>query len=97
MPPPAASTAVASSTALRYRVKQLYKQLLFLGRDWPQGYETYFRPRLHKAFTGQRQLETEDEIRKAISRAEYMVKELEAFYFLKKYRHVKRAYREDLL
>lgn len=75
-----------------YRVKSLYKQLLYLGRDWPQGYTNYFRPRLHAAFVKQGGLQDEAEIKQAIARAEFMVKELETFWFLKKYRAVKRSY-----
>ena len=82
----------SSTTAQRYRVKQLYKTLLYLGRDYPQGYTSYFRPRLHSAFSKNATLSTEADVEAAIRRGEYMVKELEAFYFLKRYRHVKRAY-----
>lgn len=78
--------------ASRYRVKALYKQLLYLGRDWPQGYDNYFRPRLHSAFMKQRDLKDEEQIRGAIDRATFMVKELETFWFLKKYRTMKRSY-----
>lgn len=76
----------------RYRVKSLYKQLLYLGRDWPQGYSDYFKPRLHAAFMKQRDLAGEEEVNAAIARGEFMVKELETFWFLKKYRAVKRSY-----
>ncbi|RVE42055.1 hypothetical protein evm_013297 [Chilo suppressalis] len=34
----------------RKAVLNLYKTLLFLGREWPQGYDL-FRKRLHKVFT----------------------------------------------
>lgn len=83
---------MSSTTQQRYRVKQLYKALLYLGRDWPQGYASYFRPRLHAAFAKNAAIEDEAQVGQCILRAEYMVKELEAFYFLKKYRHVKRTY-----
>lgn len=80
------------SQASRYKVKSLYKQLLYLGRDWPQGYSAHFRPRLHSAFMKQEGLKDHAEIKAAIMKAEYMVKELETFWFLKKYRAVKRNY-----
>lgn len=80
------------SQELRCRVKSLYKTLLFLGRDWPQGYHDYFRPRLHAAFMKSANLTKKKEIEGAIGRAEFMVKELETFWFLKKYRAVKRSY-----
>jgi hypothetical protein len=75
----------------RYRVRALYKQLLYLGRDWPQGYTTYFRPKLHAAFFKNKELQGEH-VEEAIKRAEWMVKELEAFWFLKRYRHLRRSY-----
>lgn len=80
------------SKHLSHKVKSLYKSLLYLGRDWPQGYSTYFQPRLHAAFKSQSHLTQPADIEKAIARGEFMVKELETFWFLKKYRAVKRSY-----
>ncbi|XHG01406.1 hypothetical protein AWENTII_004789 [Aspergillus wentii] len=62
---------------LRRQVINVYKELLNLGRNYPLGYE-YFRNRLHKAFSGQAHLSDEEEIRKAIGRAEFVRKEVEA-------------------
>ncbi|RHZ52956.1 hypothetical protein Glove_454g1 [Diversispora epigaea] len=76
---------------LRYQVKDLYKRLLFLGREYPLGY-SYFYPKLKNAFMKNRNLTNEDEIKKAIDSGEYVIKELEALYYLKKYRAIKRAY-----
>jgi hypothetical protein len=42
--------------------------------QYPLGYETYFRPRLHKAFKSKSALENEDEIKKGIAQAEYVKK-----------------------
>jgi hypothetical protein len=47
--------------------------LLFLGREYPQGYD-YFRPRLHKAFASQRHLTDQEQIRNGIKRAEFVKK-----------------------
>lgn len=44
-----------------------------MGREYPLGY-TFFRDRLHRAFSKQAHLTNEDEIRKAISRAEFVKK-----------------------
>ncbi|CAG8563050.1 14640_t:CDS:2 [Acaulospora morrowiae] len=77
--------------SLRYQVRDLYKRLLFLGREYPLGY-SYFRPRLKKAFLKNRDLANDDEIKNAIGTGEYVVKELEALYYLKKYRTLKRSY-----
>lgn len=47
--------------------------LLFMGREYPQGYD-YFRTRLHKAFASQRHLTDEAKIKQGIERAEYVKK-----------------------
>ncbi|KAK0735405.1 hypothetical protein B0T21DRAFT_185979 [Apiosordaria backusii] len=62
---------------LRQQVIAIYKQLLYLGRDYPQGYN-YFRPRLHRAFMANANLTDEAEIRQAIARAQFVQKEIEA-------------------
>ena len=49
------------------------EELLFLGREYPLGYE-YYRNRLHKAFSSQAHLEDEEQIRKGIARAEFVKK-----------------------
>ncbi|OOQ91087.1 LYR motif-containing protein 5 [Penicillium brasilianum] len=62
---------------LRRQVINVYKELLWLGREYPLGYQ-YFRDRLHRAFAGQAHLTDEDQIRKGIARAEFVKKEVEA-------------------
>ena len=42
----------------RSRVVQLYKTLLYLGRDYPQGYD-YFRGKCHGAFMRNKELPPE--------------------------------------
>ena len=58
---------------LRLQVKRLYKELLHLGRNYPRGY-AYFRPRLHKAFSGHAELEGEEPIKAGIARGEFVKK-----------------------
>ncbi|KAL6715904.1 hypothetical protein ACLMJK_006865 [Lecanora helva] len=65
--------------ALRYKVINIYKELLNLGKAYPLGYQ-YFQTRLHKAFSSQAGLRDQAEIEKAIERAEYVKKEVEALY-----------------
>lgn len=48
-------------------------ELLFLGRDYPQGYD-YFRPRLHRAFMAQANLTDEEKIKQGIARADFVRK-----------------------
>ncbi|KAG0159763.1 hypothetical protein PDIDSM_7287 [Penicillium digitatum] len=52
-----------------------YVELLFLGREYPLGYQ-YFRDRLHRAFTSQTHITDEEQIRKGITRAEFVKKAL---------------------
>ncbi|KAK6218407.1 complex 1 protein [Colletotrichum tabaci] len=67
----------AVNTELRRQVIAIYKELLYLGREYPLGYD-YFRPRLHGAFRANAALRDEDAIRRGIERAEYVKKEIEA-------------------
>lgn len=66
-------------------------ELLEMGKHYPLGYD-YFRLRLHKAFMSKAHLRDEKEIQKGIQQAEYVKKEIEALYFLKKYRSMKQRY-----
>ncbi|KAK5957512.1 hypothetical protein OHC33_001888 [Knufia fluminis] len=79
------------SNPLRYQVIHVYKELLEMGKSYPLGYD-YFRPRLHKAFMSQAHLQDEEKIQEGIKRAEYVKKEIEALYYLKKYRSMKQRY-----
>ncbi|KAG9272426.1 LYR motif-containing protein 5B [Astyanax mexicanus] len=82
------------ASALRTEVLRLYKTLLFLGREYPKGAD-YFRDRLRAAFIKNRDVSDPEEIRQLISRGEYVVKELEALYYLRKYRAMKQRYYEN--
>ncbi|KAK4886277.1 hypothetical protein RN001_002548 [Aquatica leii] len=75
----------------RQQVVTLYKTLLHLGKDWPAGYEL-FRTKLHKAFIKNKDVTDPEKIQKLITHGEYIVKEIEALYMLKKYRTLKRRY-----
>ncbi|KAJ9658941.1 hypothetical protein H2201_007591 [Coniosporium apollinis] len=81
----------SSSPSLRHQVIRIYKELLYLGREYPLGYD-YFKPRLHKAFSSQAGLKDEDKIKQGIERAEYVKKEIEALYYLKRYRALRQRY-----
>ncbi|KAL1931528.1 hypothetical protein VTP01DRAFT_9671 [Rhizomucor pusillus] len=83
------------STPLRSEVIALYKQLVYLGREYPAGYHNFFRPRLKSAFMKKANLTGEEEIRKAIRHGEYICKELEAMYYLRKYRAIRQRYAEE--
>ncbi|KAJ3300546.1 LYR motif-containing protein 5 [Borealophlyctis nickersoniae] len=66
-------------------------QLLYIGREYPAGYD-YFRSRLKNAFAKKRNLEDPEKIKQAIKHGEFVYKELEALWFLKKYRTMKEKY-----
>ncbi|XP_026493866.1 electron transfer flavoprotein regulatory factor 1 [Vanessa tameamea] len=78
----------------RRAVLNLYKTLLFLGRDWPQGYEL-FRKRLHNVFLRNSEETDSNKIDMMLKHGQFVVKEIEALYKLKKYRAMKRRYYDD--
>ncbi|KAI9155152.1 LYR motif-containing protein 5 [Paramyrothecium foliicola] len=53
---------------LRRQVIAIYKELLFLGREYPLGFG-YFRPRLHRAFMAKAGERDEANIRQGIEQA----------------------------
>lgn len=57
---------------LRAKVVAIYKQLLYLGREYPQGGLAYVRPRLHRAFMANAHLRDDEAIRKGIERADFV-------------------------
>ncbi|KAL7929841.1 hypothetical protein V8C35DRAFT_314455 [Trichoderma chlorosporum] len=79
---------------LRRQVIAIYKELLYLGREYPLGYG-FFRPRLHKAFMARAAERDEAKIRAGIEQAEYVKKEIEALYYLKRYRALRKRYDSD--
>ena len=66
-------------------------QLLYLARDWPDGY-TALRDRTRRAFLINREETDPRKIEHLLGRAEYVIKEIEALYRLKKYRTLKKRY-----
>ena len=53
---------------------------------------TYFNTKLKAAFMKNKDVTDPEEIQKLLDRGDYIVKELEALYMLKKYRTLKRRY-----
>lgn len=68
--------------------------MLHMGRDYPAGYD-FFRTRLKKAFQRNSGVTDPEEIQMLVKRGEFVVKEIEALYMLKKYRTIKHRYTED--
>ena len=69
-------------------------QLLYLGREYPKGGD-YFRDRLRAAFSKNKGVQDPEQIKEMIARGEYVARELEALYYLRKYRAMKKRYYED--
>uniref|UniRef100_A0A8C5QLA5 Electron transfer flavoprotein regulatory factor 1 n=1 Tax=Leptobrachium leishanense TaxID=445787 RepID=A0A8C5QLA5_9ANUR len=88
---PCAETRSGMANPLRGEVVKLYKNLLFLGREYPKG-EPYFKERLKKAFMKNKDVTDPEKIRELVARGEFVVKELEALYYLRKYRAMKQRY-----
>ncbi|XP_034529588.1 LYR motif-containing protein 5A isoform X3 [Notolabrus celidotus] len=75
----------------RGEVIKLYKTLLYLGREYPKG-AAYFRERLKSAFMKNKDEADPQKIKKLVDRGDFVIKELEALYFLRKYRAMKKRY-----
>ncbi|XP_038666928.1 electron transfer flavoprotein regulatory factor 1-like [Scyliorhinus torazame] len=79
---------------LRSEVIKLYKNLLYLGKEYPKG-EDYFKDRLKKAFIKNKDVTDPEQIKALIARGQFVIKELEALYYLRKYRAMKQRYYDD--
>lgn len=82
-----------------FTVHQIYNfffffKLLYLGREYPKGAD-YFRSRLKAAFLKNKDVKDPEKIKQLIARGEFVIKELEALYFLRKYRALKQRYYSD--
>ncbi|KAF8920178.1 hypothetical protein CPB85DRAFT_1273770 [Mucidula mucida] len=77
----------------RTRVIALYKELITLGKEYPDpSYD--FNRRIRQMFDKNRNLTDPEEIEKALKFGEYIKNETLALYSLRKYRHLKRMYPE---
>lgn len=65
--------------------------MVFLGREYPRGPEK-FQQRVHRAFMRNKDETDPEKIKALIAHGEYVVKELEALYYLRKYRAMKQRY-----
>lgn len=66
-------TRRGSTVSRSYTDRQLRQELLYLGREYPLGYD-YFRKRLHGAFVANKGLTDPEEIERGIARAEFVKK-----------------------
>lgn len=65
-----------------------------MGRDYPAGYD-YFRQRLKAAFVKNQDETDPEKIDLLIGRGQFVTKEIEALYMLKKYRTLKKRYYDE--
>ena len=85
-----------SNVPLATQVRTLYKTFLHYSKDWPgKGGPEEFRRKLKIAFMKNKDLKDPKAIEEAIARGEYVVKEIDALYRLKKYRAMFRNYYQD--
>lgn len=85
------------SRVLQHRVKGLYKELIYIGREYPAGAD-FFHTKCKAAFQKNRDETDPAQIELLIGRGEYVLKEIEALYHLRKYRAMKARYydKEDI-
>ncbi|XP_055508798.1 electron transfer flavoprotein regulatory factor 1-like [Leucoraja erinacea] len=79
---------------LRSEVIKLYKNLLHLGREYPKGAD-YFNDHLKAAFMKNKDVTDPEKIKELIARGQFVMKELEALYYLRKYRAMKQRYEDN--
>lgn len=78
------------------KVRDLYKRFLLVGRDYPLGL-AYVRAKAKEAFFKNRALRDPVEVKKAIKRGRWMVRELIGVIQLKKYRTLNSRYTSEEL
>ncbi|KAF8362062.1 hypothetical protein PRIPAC_88985 [Pristionchus pacificus] len=83
-----------SSNQLRQRVVDLYKTLHYMGREYPTG-SKWFHDRLKRAFMKNVEETDPQKISKMCDHGDFVVKELEAMYSLRKYRAMKQRYYDE--
>ncbi|XP_043515349.1 electron transfer flavoprotein regulatory factor 1 isoform X2 [Frieseomelitta varia] len=74
----------------RSKVIQLYKTLLYMGRDYPKGYD-FFKKNLRRVFEKNKGERDSEKIDKMLAHGNFVIKELEALYMLRKYRTLKKS------
>ncbi|CAP39867.1 Protein CBG23103 [Caenorhabditis briggsae] len=77
--------------SLRHRVVDLYKNLYHMGKEYPGG-SKWFHDRLKLAFSKNKEVRDEAQIEQLIARGEFVIKEIQALYSLRKYRAMKQRY-----
>ncbi|CAI5451503.1 unnamed protein product [Caenorhabditis angaria] len=79
---------------MRSRVIELYKNLYHMGKEYPKGSQ-WFHERLKIAFWKNKDITDPAKIDELLKRGDFVVKEIEALYKLRKYRAMKQRYYEN--
>eukprot|EP00069_Balaena_mysticetus_P003127 bmy_04183T0 len=87
-------SSLSCCTGSRSLSSTLNIKLLYLGRDYPKGAD-YFKRRLKSVFLKNKDVKDPEKIKELIEQGKFVMKELEALYFLKKYRAMKQRYYSD--
>lgn len=72
-------------------VRDLYKRFMLVGREYPGGPDVV-RRKAKEGFRQNAQLTDEVEVKRAVARGRWMVRELQGIIKLKKYREMKKRY-----
>ena len=75
-------------------VRDLYKRFLLAGKDYPQGI-AYIREKAKASIFKNAHLVEEVELKRAVSKGRYWVREIQAITKLKKYRYLKNTHFKD--
>ncbi|CAJ0574346.1 unnamed protein product, partial [Mesorhabditis spiculigera] len=78
----------------KQKVIDLYKTLYHMGKEYPKG-ALWFHTRLKTAFIKNKDEKDPQKIDELIQRGEFVVKEIDALYKLRKYRAMKQRYYEE--
>lgn len=73
------------------QVRDLYKRFLLAGRNYPKGL-AFVRQKAKEGFGEQRHLKDEVDIKKAVAKGRWWVRELNAISKLAKYRQMRERY-----
>ena len=75
-------------------VRDLYKRIILVGRDYPLGPQ-WVRDKAKVWFRQNKDVKDEIEIRRLVALGRRQVREMQAVIYLKKYRHLKKVYEEE--
>lgn len=75
-------------------VRDLFKRIIYVGRDYPKGLE-YVKKVARRKISAKKHLKSEADIKRAVHEGRWWVKEMQGVIQLKKYRTMKQRYVDD--